>query len=115
MEQKLHYAFLLRIYREDKVFGPGVSRLLHLVDNLGSLRMAAKEMGMAYSKAWNMIKRSEEGLGFLLLDSQTGGKKGGGANLTSEGRAFLEAFDGFERELNQQAEGLFKKYFSTIK
>lgn len=36
---------------QQKFFGEGPSRLLHAVEETGSLRAAAQSMGMAYTKA----------------------------------------------------------------
>ena len=62
--------------------GRGVARLCELVDETGSLNKAAKEMGMAYSKAWRIMKRAEDFFGFPLL-YRTGPK---GSNLTEKGK-----------------------------
>lgn len=82
MEQKLHPVLSVRLFTDEKCFGPGVAALLTLVKTCHSLRAAAMEMGMAYSKAWTILKNAEEQLGFKLLLSTTGGKHGGGAQLT---------------------------------
>lgn len=52
---------------DGKYFGPGVAMLIEGVKRTGSLSSAAKEIGMAYSKAWRIIKRSEELTGCKLL------------------------------------------------
>lgn len=49
-------------------FGPGTAQLLRGVERYGSLNRAAKEMGMAYSKAWTGIKNLEELFGFSLME-----------------------------------------------
>ena len=43
-------------------FGHGIAELCLGVKNLGSLNAAAKSMGMAYSKAWRIIKDTEAAL-----------------------------------------------------
>lgn len=96
MAGKLRYTLALRVYGEEKIFGPGIAELLEQVDVLHSLRKATLKMGMAYSKAWSIIKTAEHALGFPLLESTTGGKGGGGAALTDEARRFLAAFRRFE-------------------
>ena len=73
----------VRIYGEEKCFGPGVADLLERVDRLKSLRKATIEMDMAYSKAWKIVKVAETNLGFQLLKSVTGGKGGGGGGSSS--------------------------------
>ena len=112
MDDEIRYGFLLRLYRgEEKFFGPGVARLLSLVEQKGSLRMAALDMGMAYSKAWRMTKTAEAALHFPLLSSRTGGKHGGGASLTPEGAAFLRKYLAFEQSLEAAADKLFSSLF----
>ena len=63
-----------RIMGEEKFFGPGIAVLLHRVEEYHSIRQATLSMGMAYSKAWAIIRRAERELGFPLLDTVTGGK-----------------------------------------
>ena len=65
---KMKYNFTCRLFTDTKCFGPGVAQLLHTVDRLHSLRAAAAEMEMAYSKAWNIIRNSEAA---LALSSST--------------------------------------------
>lgn len=74
MEQNLHYNVSVRLFAEEKCFGPGIAALLHRVQELHSLRAAAMSMGMAYSKAWTITKHAERQMGFPLLHSSTGGK-----------------------------------------
>ena len=77
MNEKLRPVISIRIFRETKCFGPGVAELLRHVREAHSLRGAAMTMGMAYSKAWTIVKQAERELGFPLLVSVTGGRHGG--------------------------------------
>ena len=106
----LHYGMTLRLYREDKIFGPGVAELLGTVRQTHSLRSAAMRMDMAYSKAWKVIKEAEKGFGFPLLDSATGGRLGGGATLTAEAEKLLADFQAFESEVRQAADAAYIKH-----
>lgn len=110
----LHPAATLRLYTDRKCFGPGVAMLLRRVEKLHSLRAAAMDMEMAYSKAWTILREAERGLGCKLLHSTTGGKNGGGATLTEEGRAILAAYSACEQELKAEAERLFQLHFSAF-
>lgn len=113
MEGKLTHKLSVRLYRDEehKCFGPGIERLLDGVARTHSLRAAAAEMGMAYSKAWRIIKESEAALGFDLLVSTAGGPHGGGAQMTPEGHALLERYGRFERALRLEADRLFDEIF----
>ena len=112
MEKKLHTVLTIRLFTDEKCFGPGIATLLHHIEDLHSLRSASMKMNMAYSKAWTIVRNAEAQLGFKLLHSTTGGRHGGGATLTEEARGLLTAYDGFCRELQETADALYEKYFS---
>ena len=110
-ERGLHPAVTARLYTDRKCFGPGIAMLLRRVETHRSLRAAAMDMNMAYSKAWTILREAEQGLGFKLIHSTTGGKNGGGAALTPEGARMLAAYERFEAELKASAEALFATHF----
>lgn len=83
--------------------GPGVVALCQGVAETGSLNAAAKEMGMAYSKAWKTIKETEESLGVQLL-IRNGAQ---GSSLSSEGAKLIEAYDELRSILQIEACRLF--------
>ena len=62
-----------------KFFGEGPCRLLRCVEKTGSLRAAAMEMEMVYSKACKLLKQAESALGYPLTMRSAGGKDGGGS------------------------------------
>ncbi len=107
----LHCGMTLRLYRDEKVFGPGVAELLETVRDTRSLRSAAMRMDMAYSKAWKVVKAAEKGLGYTLLDTATGGRQGGGATLTPEAEKLLVNYRAFEKESRQAVEAAYARYF----
>lgn len=88
-------------------FGRGVADLLHGVEQFHSLNLSAKHMGMAYSKAWRVIKLAEETLGIELLYRM--GKNG--SRLTKEGAYLLSVYEEAEREASKAACGIFEKYY----
>ena len=59
MKKTLRPVISVRIFREEKCFGPGVAALLKSIEAHHSLRSAAASMSMAYSKAWRILKTSE--------------------------------------------------------
>lgn len=113
-DSKLHPAVTLRLYTDRKCFGPGVAMLLRRVRTMHSLRSAAMDMNMAYSKAWTILREAENGLGFKLLHSTTGGRNGGGAVLTEQGERLLEAYDLCERELKEYGRRLYRQHLSAF-
>ena len=114
MRNDLHANLTVRIFTDRKCFGPGVAELLRRVRELHSLRAAAMSMNMAYSKAWTVLRTAQEGLGVKLLRSSTGGRNGGGATLTPEGAAFLQAYDEFCGKLNQYGDRIFTETFEVF-
>lgn len=109
---QLHYGVSLKLYFENKAFGPGMSLLLRNIEKTGSLQGAAQAMNMAYSKAWKILKESEKAWGVPLTERETGGKDGGGSTLTPQARALLEAYDDFTGEAKGALDQLFEKHFS---
>ena len=106
------YNLTVRLFCGEKCFGPGMAQLLRKVQELHSLRAAAMSMNMAYSKAWRIIKRSEELTGCKLLLSRTGGAHGGGACLTQDAEQILSDFTAFRKEVDTEIEKAFNKYFA---
>jgi len=109
--ERVHYSLNFKLYAQDKFFGPGVAQLLRKVDETASLRSAAADLKIAYSKAWNMIRTAEKSLGYDLLIKKVGGKHGGGAQLTPEGRAMLDKYTAFEKAIYQSADVMWGKIF----
>ncbi len=114
MEREFRPVLSVRIFGEGKCFGPGVAEILRRVKENHSLRAAAISMGMAYSKAWTVIKTAEKELGFDLLVSATGGKHGGGARLSSKAELILAAYEEYRTKLQAYAEQEFSNSLQEL-
>ncbi|MCI8524836.1 MAG: LysR family transcriptional regulator [Oscillospiraceae bacterium] len=114
MKQNLHPILSIRVYNDEKCFGPGIAELLEGVEARRSLRAAAQGMHMAYSKAWTTVRSCEAALGFQLLVYTTGGRNGGGASLTPRARALLDAYRAYCQALREQADRLFQAHFAPF-
>lgn len=112
---KFDYELHIKLCQDGKFFGKGIATLLTNIEKYGSLQRSANEMGLAYSKAWSIIKNAEKALGFPLTQRKIGGVGGGGSSLTDEGKAFLTKFLDFEKAVYNSANDLFKEYFSEYK
>ena len=64
-------------------------RLLEIIDRVGSISAAAKEMGLSYKGAWDAANALNNLFPKPLIESRHGGKHGGGAVITEEGRKAL--------------------------
>lgn len=91
---------------DEKVFGKGPYVLLNKVKECGSLNKAAIELGMSYSKAFNVIKKCEKSMNKKFLDREIGGVKGGGSTLTEDGERVLENYEIITREINKRLDEL---------
>ncbi len=100
----LRPALQLRLFSGDKAYGPGIDELLCCIEETGSLRSAAGKMGMAYSKAWTILRHCEENLGLPLLLRSTGGKEGGGAKLTKNAKKLHSLYQELQKEVQENAE-----------
>jgi len=85
--------------------------LLRAIDEYGSINQAAKQVGLSYKGAWQMVERANNFSPKVLISTATGGSKGGGTSLTTAGRALLELFtqldqqhQEFLHQLNQNLE-----------
>ena len=95
----------------ERFFGEGPCRLLHRIEETGSLRAAAQAMGLSYSKALRMVKRAEKELGFALTRKTIGGRGGGGSTLTDEARNFMERYEAYRDACVQTDRELYYKFF----
>lgn len=97
-----------------KAFGDGPYELLRRVEKTKSLHQAAGQMGMAYSKAWRLIRTLEERLGFILLERKAGGRCGGGSQVTPMARDFMKNYVQFQREVKYAIESIYRHHFKGL-
>ena len=74
----------------------------------------AMTMGMAYSKAWTIVKQAERELGFPLLVSVTGGRHGGGAELSPKAERLLAAYGDYCARMRAFAAEEFGRAFAEF-
>ena len=99
---------------DEKFFGEGPCRLLHAIEQTGSLRAAAQSMQMAYTKALGLVRHAEQVLGFALTERKIGGKGGGGSVLTDEAKEFLYRYEQY-RDAKQAGKQLYPQFFPDEK
>lgn len=78
----------------------GRMRLLALIDELGSLNKAAKELGMSYRRAWGRIQETEQRLGDPIVVRKRGRK---GYELTQFGLDLLESWGEYQKDVSAYA------------
>ncbi|WP_142785756.1 winged helix-turn-helix domain-containing protein [Changchengzhania lutea] len=110
----MSYKIKSRIWIESKehvLLGEGRVQLLKAIGETGSLSKAAKSLGLSYKKAWHLIDSVNKTAIKPVTISSTGGKGGGGAELTDYGKALIIAFD----EINKNCWAFLDKELEKIK
>lgn len=82
----------------ERFFGPGRVELLERIDETGSINKAAKQMGMSYKKAWEMINAMNSQAAKPFVITQTGGENGGGSVITNEAKELIA----YHKQLRQR-------------
>lgn len=109
--QLLHMELDVGLVREKPFFDSKTAALLEQILMTGSVRSACARIGVSYSKGFQMLDQAEEELGFPLTRRQQGGRTGGTASLTGEGREFLEKYENFRRRITLLAAEEFRETF----
>ena len=78
--------------------GHGRIALLQRIAESGSISQAAKSIGMSYKAAWDAVDAMNNLSSEPLVARSTGGKGGGGTNLTERGERLIAAFKLIEDE-----------------
>ena len=95
----------------EKFFGEGPCRVLKGIERTGSLRAAAKEMDMAYTKALRLVEHAETVLGFPLTERTIGGKGGGGSRLTPSAKEFIKKYEAYRDACYEANAALYLQFF----
>lgn len=96
---------------EGTFIGHGRVVLLERIRQYGSITKAAKSMEMSYRHAWDLVDSMNRQSGEPFVVSTTGGKGGGGAQVTRAGenaiRLFWKFHEDFQRYLGRTQKRLF--------
>jgi molybdate transport system regulatory protein len=93
-------AIRIRIDFSDNVnLGPGKIALLEAIKSTGSISDAARSLDMSYRRAWMLVNSLKEGFSEAVTISATGGKGGGGAQVTAFGNSLIKQFRLLERDI----------------
>ncbi|MDX1490419.1 MAG: LysR family transcriptional regulator [Pseudohongiellaceae bacterium] len=93
LEPHYHVACQVRVrLGENIALGPGKTELLAAIAKAGSISAAARSMGMSYRRAWLLVETMNNCFEVPLVETATGGKAGGGAQLSEAGRSVLQGY-----------------------
>ena len=79
--------------------GPGKAQLLESIRDTGSISSAAREMGMARTRAHDLIESINIAFEVPVVVAATGGQRGGGAMLTEFGHHLLDRYRRLEAQM----------------
>jgi molybdate transport system regulatory protein len=89
----------IRITADDTIaFGPGKASLLQAIARTGSISGAAREMGMSYRRAWLLVEQMNRCFKTPLVQTATGGIKGGGAHITEMALDVLQHYQAMQQQ-----------------
>ena len=111
----LHPVLHMTLEKETAFFSHRLKLLLFLLDDTHNMRTSCTCAGIAHSKAWDMINRLEQNLGYSVVERHRGGKSGGSTCLTQQGIAFLEAYHELERSVHRFTQQEVQKLFISTK
>lgn len=72
--------------------GPGKADLVEAIDRCGSISGAARDMGMSYKRAWDLVDTMNKCFREPLVVTATGGSRGGGAQVTAFGHLVVRRY-----------------------
>ncbi|MGI4833131.1 MAG: winged helix-turn-helix domain-containing protein [Janthinobacterium lividum] len=85
----------------DRFLGIGRLELLEQIQATGSISQAARQMGMSYKKAWDLVSSMNAQARNPLVGAQAGGAHGGGAALTPAGQQAVAEFRAMQERFAQ--------------
>lgn len=95
---------MLALRREGRsLVGRDRIQLLEAVLAEGSITKAAQSVGLSYKAAWDAINAINNLLPRPVVVGQAGGRRGGGAQVTADGKALIRAFRLIEERLGRVA------------
>lgn len=80
--------------------------LLERIGELGSITQAAKAVGVSYKAAWDAVDAINNVSPTPVVATSTGGRGGGGARLTDEGRHLIGAYRTIAGEYRRFLDGI---------
>ena len=94
--------------------GPGKAQLIERIAATGSISSAARDMGMSYRRAWQLVEALNRSFRSPVIETAVGGPRGGGARVTPLGRKLVADFHRMEIKASAAIAGDLKRYLRYI-
>jgi molybdate transport system regulatory protein len=106
----------LRVLAGDSpAIGPGKARLISLIESTGSISAAAREMGMSYRRAWQLVEALNASFAEPIVTTAVGGKRGGGAVVTDFGKRMTAAYYDMESKASEAIAADIGKFTANLR
>jgi molybdate transport system regulatory protein len=76
--------------------GPGKAELIARIAATGSISAAARDMGMSYRRAWQLVEALNRAYREPVVTTAIGGTRGGGARVTAFGKRLVTFYRAME-------------------
>jgi molybdate transport system regulatory protein len=87
--------------------GPNYLKFLEAVEEHGTILEAGRVVGWSYRTCLNRLRRMEQVMGGVVLETQRGGRSGGGARLSPQASRLVRLFRRWERESERAIKAAF--------
>jgi molybdate transport system regulatory protein len=91
-------------FEHDRRLGAGKIALLESIERTGSISAAGRMHQMSYRRAWLLVDELNQLFAEPVVAAHHGGAKGGGAQLTDQGRRIVALYRDAEAKMRAAAQ-----------
>ena len=95
--------------------GPGKAELIERIAQTGSISAAARDMGMSYRRAWQLVESLNATYREPVVITAIGGQRGGGATVTPYGRQIAAHFRSMEDKASAAIAADLKRFSRRLR
>ena len=95
--------------------GPGKAELIERIAQTGSISAAARDMGMSYRRAWQLVEALNAACVEPVVTTAVGGKRGGGAEVSAFGKRLVREFRAMEDKASRAIAGDLRRFDAFLK
>ena len=95
--------------------GPGKAELVERILRTGSISAAAREMGMSYRRAWQLVESLNATFREPVVTTAIGGTRGGGARVTPFGNKLVSRFRAMENKASAAIAADLRRFAGNLR
>ena len=95
--------------------GPGKVDLLEAIDRAGSISGAARDLGLSYRRAWDLVDTMNRCFRKPLVVRRQGGQGGGGTRLTELGQRTVASYRTMESKAQKAVASEWQRIRRSLK